>query len=746
MDYRVGVRISASRESLTSELAGGTRELNQFGAAGQRAGAQAAGGIRQVGSAARDTAGSIQNLVASYVGFQTVRAVTDAADQMASYRARIDLVTDSQQELNAAVSQATSIAQSTRSDLGSVVGLYTKLQAATDSLGGSQADALQLVETITQSYKVSGATAAETSNSIQQFSQALASGVLRGDEFNSMAEQSPRLMQALAAGLGVTRGQLRGMAEDGELTTARIVAALKSQSAAIQDDFSQIPLTTGDALQQLETASKIAFDGIFGDGNTALAQFISAFASGVQQLPQTLSVAVTEAISFFDILRIGATEEIQQLVLSAIDKWLAIEAGASALAGNVQIIFARMASAVASSLLPLAQSVSALSAKVGLDTSSIDGFVAGLGRLEKAEATVTAAVTQRQAAIDASRAALAQQSADYSQQAAQQIQASLDAVEATKAQAASELQLVAASTERGKATSGATAASKADAQTTKAATSALEKLTAAHAEAAGVLNGPVKAAQAKYAEEIRKIDELETKLRAGKLVTAQVEQQLNDLRTAAGATRDREIAQLTQGADALDRYEASLQAELATATLSDEQREERNTRLRAEEGARKAVTEAIEAGNRSLVDSEGRLTAEANARIKAAGDTAVHAAAVRDATQAQADSVSVLQGKIEAEIDGVSGALADFLSGTESSWSDTWDNMGNITKRFFSDLIKTYLVKPFVMNIVANFTSAGQGGLQGLAQSLLGGGQGGGLSGLLGSLGGGVNGGVFSTI
>src|SRR5690606_68017 len=81
--------------------------------------------------------------------------------------------------------------------------------------------------------------------------QAFASGALRGDEFNSVNEAAPRLMAALAAGLGVTRGELRGLAKDGKLTTEVLLGALESQREAIERDFGALPETIGRATQRL---------------------------------------------------------------------------------------------------------------------------------------------------------------------------------------------------------------------------------------------------------------------------------------------------------------------------------------------------------------------------------------------------------------------------------------------------------------------------------------------------------------
>ena len=98
--------------------------------------------------------------------------------------------------------------------------LYGKLQQAVRMLGGEQKDALTVTESISQALRLSGASATEAQSSLLQFGQALAAGVLRGEEFNSVVENSPRLAQALADGLNVPIGRLRKMAMGADYLTA----------------------------------------------------------------------------------------------------------------------------------------------------------------------------------------------------------------------------------------------------------------------------------------------------------------------------------------------------------------------------------------------------------------------------------------------------------------------------------------------------------------------------------------------
>nr|DAN88318.1 MAG TPA: tail length tape measure protein [Caudoviricetes sp.] len=143
------------------------------------------------------------------------------------------------------------IAQKTRSGLDATATLYARLERSTRSYGVSVEDLTRLTTIINQGFVVSGASAEEASNAIIQLAQGMASGALRGDEFNSVNEQGNRLMIALADSLGVGIGELRNMAAQGKLTTDVVVNGLLSQGDSIGREFAK---TTSTISQSLEIA------------------------------------------------------------------------------------------------------------------------------------------------------------------------------------------------------------------------------------------------------------------------------------------------------------------------------------------------------------------------------------------------------------------------------------------------------------------------------------------------------------
>lgn len=189
------------------------------------------------------------------------------------------------------------ISQETRSGLEATATLYGRLERATRSAGTSTEDLAKLTTTINKGLVVSGATAEEASSTMIQLSQALASGVLRGEEFNSISENGSRLAVALADSLGVTVGQLRVMAAEGKLTTDVVVKGLLSQGDVIAKEFGNTIQTMGQAFQ-IAGNNITKFVGESSTVRSGIAAFNDAVVSMSENL-DTVSTAVTAAALVF---------------------------------------------------------------------------------------------------------------------------------------------------------------------------------------------------------------------------------------------------------------------------------------------------------------------------------------------------------------------------------------------------------------------------------------------------------------
>lgn len=196
-------------------------------------------------------AGFVTGVGAAYAAVSAIKGVANLADAYNLMNARLKLATSSQEEFTTAQTELGRIAQATQSPVESLVTLYGRISRPLKEAGRSQSDILKVTEAVATSFRVSGATAEEAQNGVIQFAQALGSGALRGDEFNSVAEQAPRLMQALADSIGVPVSALREMAKQGELTADVVTGALVGQLEVLRKEAETLPETVGGAMTAL---------------------------------------------------------------------------------------------------------------------------------------------------------------------------------------------------------------------------------------------------------------------------------------------------------------------------------------------------------------------------------------------------------------------------------------------------------------------------------------------------------------
>ena len=182
-----------------------------------------------------------------------IAGLARTADEFNNYQSRITLVSKSNQEASRTFRQLMTVANDTGQLFSATAELYTRVYRAMGDRANSQ-ELLQFTKTINQSMVVSGANAQEASAALIQLSQGMASGTLRGEEFNSVAEQAPVILDMLQKSLGKTRGELRKMAEDGELTTEVVLRAVRESAEGVQAQYDQMPKTIGRAVNELSNA------------------------------------------------------------------------------------------------------------------------------------------------------------------------------------------------------------------------------------------------------------------------------------------------------------------------------------------------------------------------------------------------------------------------------------------------------------------------------------------------------------
>ncbi|EMO2112761.1 tape measure protein [Proteus mirabilis] len=193
---------------------------------------------------------SLSKVAAALTGYLSVSMVASYSEAWTELNNKLSNSVRASESLIDVTQRVFDISQATRSSLDATATLYARLERGTREYNTSAEDLAKLTSIINQGFIVSGATAQEAEKAIIQLSQGIASGVLRGEEFNSVAEQGSRLMVALADSLGVSIGQLRKMAAEGKLTTDVVVKGLLSQGDAIGKEFAKTTRTMSQAFQE----------------------------------------------------------------------------------------------------------------------------------------------------------------------------------------------------------------------------------------------------------------------------------------------------------------------------------------------------------------------------------------------------------------------------------------------------------------------------------------------------------------
>jgi tape measure domain-containing protein len=230
--------------------------------------------------------------------------MVDMADRSKQLEAQLRLATRETGNFGKAQQDVERISASTRSGLEATATLYAAFVRNSGQLGATQDEAARATETFAKVLKIGGANAAEASSATLQFGQALASGALRGDEFNSIAEASQRILKLIAEAMNQPIGALRGLAEEGKITSDVLFKALTNTkfTDGIDAEFKELPVTFGEAMQRLEDSALQTF-GAFDRGgqfSTMLANFVSDGAKGFGDLGEEAEKLGIEIRSQFE--------------------------------------------------------------------------------------------------------------------------------------------------------------------------------------------------------------------------------------------------------------------------------------------------------------------------------------------------------------------------------------------------------------------------------------------------------------
>ncbi|HAV4864386.1 tape measure protein [Acinetobacter baumannii] len=230
-------------------------------------------------------------LAGHMAGLLTVGSAISKMDTYTGLQNRLKLVTNNQVELNKATEDTFRIAQKTYSAWDSVLQVYQRFSDNAKTLNLTMDDTARLTETVSKAVAISGASAEAADAALVQFGQALASGTLRGEELNSVMEQTPALAKAIAKGMGITVGELRSVAAEGKITSQEIVKALRNVESDVDALFAKTDITIGQSLTLLNNEIT-KFVGEAGKGSGAA----QTLAEGIQILGNNLNLIINGAI------------------------------------------------------------------------------------------------------------------------------------------------------------------------------------------------------------------------------------------------------------------------------------------------------------------------------------------------------------------------------------------------------------------------------------------------------------------
>ncbi|HHW3170189.1 TPA: tape measure protein [Proteus mirabilis] len=353
---------------------------------------------------------SLSKVAASLAGYLSASMVASYSEAWTELNNKLSNSVRASESLIDVTQRVFDISQATRSSLDATATLYARLERGTREYNTSAEDLAKLTSIINQGFIVSGATAQEAENAIIQLSQGIASGVLRGEEFNSVAEQGSRLMVALADSMGVGIGQLRKMAAEGKLTTDVVVKGLLSQGDAIGKEFAKTTRTMSQAFQ--EAGNNLTK---FLGENTTIKTSINVFSDAVITVSKSLDelssvltvIAAVVGSRYVGALAMATKSKIMMTAASRQESVATLQsAKASEYAANMSVRKAQADLASARSAVALAQAEYNVAKGTLAEATALDNLIAKKTLASKAAITLTQA-TQAQTAAMANSAAAA---------------------------------------------------------------------------------------------------------------------------------------------------------------------------------------------------------------------------------------------------------------------------------------------------------------------------------------------------
>ena len=249
---------------------------------------------------ANELTNTIKNAVLAFVSIQSIGKALNISDELVQTTSRLNMMNDGLQSTQELVNMVYAAAQDARGSFSEMADVVARFGNNAGDAFGSSEEVVAFADLIQKQMTIAGASTQEASNAMLQLSQALGSGVLRGDELNSIFEQAPNLIQSIADYLDVPIGQIREMASEGELSADVVKAAIFASADEINAKFEEMPMTWGQIWQSMKNTAMIAFQPVLQRLNDiANSEAFQTFVNGAIEAMATLANVV---LNIFELI------------------------------------------------------------------------------------------------------------------------------------------------------------------------------------------------------------------------------------------------------------------------------------------------------------------------------------------------------------------------------------------------------------------------------------------------------------
>lgn len=248
---------------------------------------------------ANELTNTIKRVVAAYVSIQTVGKALNISDELVQTTSRLNMMNDGVQTTAELVNMVYAAAQDARGSFSQMADVVARFGNNAKDAFSSSEEVVAFADLIQKQMTIAGASTQEAANAELQLSQALGSGVLRGDELNSIFEQAPNLIQNIADYLDVPIGKIREMAADGELSADVVKAAIFSAADDINSKFNEMPMTWGQMWQSMQNTALIAFQPVLQRLNDLANS--EAFQTFIQGAIEAMATLANILLNVFDL-------------------------------------------------------------------------------------------------------------------------------------------------------------------------------------------------------------------------------------------------------------------------------------------------------------------------------------------------------------------------------------------------------------------------------------------------------------